>query len=174
MARRARPAPPINSVPVQLEAAKMLGSYRERLPRLWAKRAEAVIEAEAASFTELVKLSGLDPAKHLRLADWSDIDFSGADLRGYDFSGAKLRNCHFDGAEIEGARFDQAEINGTNLRAAKDWDTYVRNWLRSDRVVDDRYLPEGAVFQDAPFAPEMVVIPPGRFMMGSPQGEEGR
>jgi formylglycine-generating enzyme required for sulfatase activity len=31
-----------------------------------------------------------------------------------------------------------------------------------------------AVFQDAPFAPEMAVIPPGRFTMGSPKDEPGR
>src|SRR5262249_28274033 len=30
------------------------------------------------------------------------------------------------------------------------------------------------VFRDAPYAPEMVVIPPGRFIMGSPESEEGR
>ena len=28
----------------------------------------------------------------------------------------------------------------------------------------------GDIFQDAPFAPEMVVVPAGRFMMGTPEG----
>lgn len=32
----------------------------------------------------------------------------------------------------------------------------------------------GAVFRDAPDTPEMVVIPAGEFMMGSPESEEGR
>ncbi len=29
-------------------------------------------------------------------------------------------------------------------------------------------------FRDAPFAPEMIAVPPGRFIMGTPDGEEGR
>lgn len=37
-----------------------------------------------------------------------------------------------------------------------------------------RILPPGSVFRDADFAPEMVVIPPGEFWMGSPEDEEGR
>lgn len=32
----------------------------------------------------------------------------------------------------------------------------------------------GTVFRDADFAPEMVVIPPGEFWMGSPEDEKGR
>jgi formylglycine-generating enzyme required for sulfatase activity len=32
----------------------------------------------------------------------------------------------------------------------------------------------GASFRDCPDCPEMVVVPPGRFTMGSPPGEEGR
>ncbi len=32
--------------------------------------------------------------------------------------------------------------------------------------------PPGTIIQDAPFAPELVVIPPGKFMMGSPKSEE--
>ena len=34
--------------------------------------------------------------------------------------------------------------------------------------------PAGATFQDCPGCPEMVVVPPGSFMMGSPESEEGR
>lgn len=32
----------------------------------------------------------------------------------------------------------------------------------------------GQVFRDTPWAPEMVVLPSGKFLMGSPQGEPGR
>jgi len=38
----------------------------------------------------------------------------------------------------------------------------------------DADRPDFAVFRDAPFAPELVVIPAGQFMMGSPEREEGR
>ena len=34
-----------------------------------------------------------------------------------------------------------------------------------------RHLRVGAVFQDAPFAPEMIVVPQGAFLMGSPDGQ---
>jgi formylglycine-generating enzyme required for sulfatase activity len=32
----------------------------------------------------------------------------------------------------------------------------------------------GQAFRDCPECPEMVVIPAGRFMMGSPESEDGR
>ncbi len=35
-------------------------------------------------------------------------------------------------------------------------------------------LKPGMVFRDTPDSPEMVMVPPGEFMMGSPEGEEGR
>ncbi len=152
-----------------------------------------VDEAKTESFAELVKIAGLDPKQHLRFADWSGVDFSGCDLRGCDFTGARIRNCKFDGAFIKGARFDQAEINGTDLRVTADWVDHLKNWVsRGIRVIprgggtsritkfertvpipgsSDAHLPAGAVFQDAPFGPEMVVLPPGRFWMGSRDGE---
>jgi len=171
-----------------------------RIPAPWAARAEAVREAETERFDRLIALSGLDPQRHLRLADWSGVDFSGCDLRGFDFSGARLTGCNFEGALITGARFDQAEIDHaapalksdtnwgadwgspwsqdrqtrTDLRAAADWDAYVKGWQKPRRAAGDRHLPTGAVFQDAPFAPELVVVPSGRFIMGSPEDEEGR
>ena len=53
---------------------------------------------------------------------------------------------------------------------AEDWDEYARNWVRSEKPAPEHLQP-GSVFQDAPFAPEMVAIPPGRFMMGSKDDE---
>jgi formylglycine-generating enzyme required for sulfatase activity len=38
----------------------------------------------------------------------------------------------------------------------------------------DADRPDLAVFRDVPFAPELVVIPTGEFMMGSPEREDGR
>jgi formylglycine-generating enzyme required for sulfatase activity len=133
----------------------------------WAARARAVIGAQSNNFMELLKISGLDPKTDLRFADWSGVDFSGCDLRGFDFTGARLHGCNFGGAFIEGARLDQAEINGSDVQAANDWVAYVRSWRKAKELPSDGHLPTCAVFRDAPFAPEMVVIPPGRFWMGS-------
>jgi len=95
---------------------------------------------------------------------------------------------------IAGARFDQAELGIVehiatpwrrenpnapgvvsklaNLREAADWDEFVRGWRRAeDAPTSDAHLPVGAIFQDAPFAPEMVVLPAGTFIMGSGDGE---
>ena len=58
--------------------------------------------------------------------------------------------------------------NIANLRAAADWDAYRRAWKPSSNLPQsDDHLPVGAIFQDAPFGPEMVVVPAGEFLMGS-------
>jgi formylglycine-generating enzyme required for sulfatase activity len=136
--------------------------------------AQRVAYAETNDFAELAQLAGLDPKKHLRFADWSGVNFASCDLRGFDFTGARLNGCKFDNAHIDGARFDQAEIANTNLQAARDWKAHVKNWRRAPKVHGDDHLPVGAVFQDAPFGPEMVVVPAGKFLMGSPDDEPQR
>ena len=147
----------------------------------WLEAMQKVLAADTEDFIELLRLTGLDPQRHLRLSDWSGIDFSGADLRGFDFTAANLVGCSFDGALIEGARFDEAEIDRagyerekrTNLRRAKDWETFVATWKRADTLPPDSHLSVSTVFQDAPFAPEMVVVPAGWFVMGeTPEDRE--
>jgi formylglycine-generating enzyme required for sulfatase activity len=159
-------------------------------------QARQIIESETEDFVELLKLSGLDPKRHLCLADWSGVSFRGCDLRGFDFTGARLHGCDFNGALIAGARFDQAEIDSaapiptetsdrlelrmvegrrTDLNMAADWPTYAAGWQPPKWRVHDVHLPIGAVFQDAPFAPELAIVPPGAFMMGSPpDAQRGR
>ena len=137
----------------------------------WRELARKVVGADTDEFCKLIELAGLDPRCDLRFQDFSGCDFSGCDLRGFDFTAARLNGCRFAGALIDGARFDQAEIDGANLRTAKDWQDHRRNWVKVPRPVRSDHLPAGAVFQDAPFGPEMVVVPPGRFWMGSKDGE---
>ena len=128
-----------------------------------------IADAPTNNFVELIRLSGLDPSRHLRFADWSGVDFSACDLRGYDFTGARLYGCKFDGALIDGALFEQAEMNRSDLRSAADWGDYRKSWLRtSPSSFGDR--PPTDEFQDLPnefLAPEMVAVPAGRFWMGS-------
>lgn len=142
---------------------------------------DRILRAEGLRFDQLVELTGLDPARDFRLANLSGVDFRNCDLRGFDFSGARLWGCRFDGARIEGARFDKAEFGPTDgsaamadLRESKDWAACSRSWERGARPTSDLYLPRHTVFQDAPFAPQLCVIPAGRFLMGSPENEPER
>lgn len=155
-------------------AIKMANTLLGHSDASWLEIAQRVANAEMDDFAELIRLAGLDPKKHLRFADWSDLNFERCDLRGFDFTGARLNGCKFDSARIDGARFDQAEIANTNLQAARDWKAHVKHWRRASTVHGDDHLPVGAVFQDAPFGPEMVVVPAGKFMMGSPDDEPER
>ncbi len=135
---------------------------------------EAVGRAETDDFVALMKVAALDPGRDLRFCDWSGVDFSGCDLRRFDFTGANLMGCRFDGARIVGARFEAAQVERTALRAAADWENYVRSWQAPQPPPGDRHLPDLAPFVDAPWCPEMVVIPSGTFPMGSPEKEVGR
>jgi len=145
----------------------------------WAAVRQRLLSSGAIDFASLVKLAGLDPARHMRFAEWSGVDFEGSVLAGFNFIGARLIGCSFKGAWIKGGCFEHALIDvvrpygtldskRTSLCDAEDWDAYVGDWLRAPNPPpDDDHLRVGAVFQDAPFAPEMVVVPPGEFLMGT-------
>ncbi|MCP5365524.1 MAG: SUMF1/EgtB/PvdO family nonheme iron enzyme [Hyphomicrobiales bacterium] len=137
-------------------------------------RVRLVAEARTVNFVELLRIAELDPTRDLRFADWSDVEFSDCDLTGFDFSGANLRGCLFEGAQIAQARFDAAQIDRRSLLRAKDWHEHVRSWTYLPKPPTGRHLPDLAVFSDAPFAPEMVVLPAGEFLMGSPENEQDR
>lgn len=137
-------------------------------------RIRAVAEAPDENFADLLRLGHLDPEKDLRFNNWSDASFAGLDLRRMDFTGARLVNCDFEGALIGGARFDRAILGWagddrakrTDLRRAADWGEFAASWKPSPNR-SDAHLRPGMIFQDGPNAPVMVVVPPGKFLMGS-------
>ncbi len=53
-----------------------------------------------------------------------------------------------------------------NPRKAADWLDYCEAWKKADTPASDAHLTIGSIFQDAPFAGEMVVIPPGTYLQG--------
>ena len=143
--------------------------------------------ADRTNVKRLIEVAGLDPASDFRFENWSGVDFSGVDLAGFDFTGARLHGCDFSGARISGARFDQAELGRVlhragrdpdapaeitpiaDLRGAADWVEHAESW-KAGAPTSDAHLPVGAIFQDAPFGPELVVVPAGEFMTGSTHG----
>ena len=61
-------------------------------------------------FTELVRLTPLDPARDFRFADLSGVDLRGEDLSSFDLSFAT-----FDGARTIGAKFDSRRVSRRRL-----------------------------------------------------------
>ncbi|MBK8174672.1 MAG: SUMF1/EgtB/PvdO family nonheme iron enzyme [Rhodospirillales bacterium] len=107
--------------------------------------------------------------------DGSGIDFSDCDLSGFDFTGANLTGCTFERARIAGTIFDQAQVDRRTLRRAADWPEHLQRWRLPERQQPSgAHLPDLAIFGDAPWCPELVMLPAGEFLMGSPAGEEGR
>jgi hypothetical protein len=117
-------------------------------------------------FVGLLRMADFDLARDLRLHDWSRVDMSDCDLDSCDFTGARLIGCRFDRAKISGARFDRAEVDRAQLRRAADWAEHERCWRRVRAPTRGDHLPDLAVFSDAPFAPELVALPAGEFVIG--------
>lgn len=82
-----------------------------RLSRADRATLSAILEADGATFTELVRIARLDPATAFRGADLAGIDFEACDLSGYDFSGADLTGSSFEHASIEETVFHRAETS---------------------------------------------------------------
>jgi formylglycine-generating enzyme required for sulfatase activity len=118
---------------------------------------QQLIEHQNADLQTLAKIAGFDPATDLVGADFRGADFSDDDLAGFNLSRSDLR-----GADLSGARgLDRAMFADVIEDATTRW--------------PDRHTPlPGTVLQEAREAPEMVLIPPGRFVMGTPDAEDAR
>ena len=147
-----------------------------RLTRADFEARVALVAAASESFPDLVAAAGLRPEADLRFGDFSTCQFDGDDLRRFDFTGCDLSGATFARARILGARFDGARLDLGALRVAADYDAFLKADLT--RKGSQRYRPaprrlrDFAVFREAPFAPEMIVLPAGEFKMGSDIAEE--
>ncbi len=124
------------------------------------------------NFSDLIATANLNPKADFQYSDWSEIDFEKCDLRGFDFTGCRLLGCNFKDALIDGACFDLAVINGSNLRKAEDWVPLLLKSKPNPRKLSTSHLKKFSVFRDAIFTPEMVYIPPGEYMRGSPASKK--
>ena len=147
-----------------------------------AERIVAVRAVRTNDFADLMKASGLDPARHFRFANWRGADFGDANLRGVDFTGALLEGAQFEGALIGAgldwageqavaARFDRAVVGRVAsdapmayLSKCADFREYRRSWTPAADNARDTFI-DGDIFRDAPSAPIMIVVPSGSVRM---------
>jgi sulfatase modifying factor 1 len=118
---------------------------------------QALTEHKGGDLRTLAGISGLDPATDLIGADFRGADFGEDDLSGFNLSRSDLRDADLSRVQgLERAVFAEIVEN-----AGTRW------------PVRKPPLP-GSVLRDGPQAPEMVLIPPGRFLRGTPQAEDAR
>lgn len=138
----------------------------------YAERRQNVESApRSIDFCAAVSIAQFDPKSDLKYGDWSNIDFSGLDIRGYDFTGSIFSGCRFADSLISTTNFQVALIRREQLSEARDWTEYTAHWNGLGKAPGGRHLYDFSVFSDAPFAPELVLLPKGSFQMGSPPGE---
>jgi formylglycine-generating enzyme required for sulfatase activity len=142
-----------------------------------AEIAQAILRARDADFATLARIGGLDPARHFRGAHLRNVDFGADDLSGFDF-----READFAGADLSrarglrpemflGARYDERTRAPAGLfgPAKPDWaDTIGRDEFG---VFVTIVVP---ALRGRPVVQRLRWIPPGQFMMGSPDDEPGR
>ena len=111
-------------------------------------RVRRLLGSNSTSFVDLARAAELDPGTAFREADLRRINFGADDLTGFDFTGADLR--------------------GANLSHARGLDRLILDGARTDDAT------RGFIIRDFPDGPEMVLIPPGTFLMGAPEEESKR
>ncbi len=111
-------------------------------------RVRRLLGSNSTSFVDLARAAELDPGTAFREADLRRINFGADDLAGFDFTGADLR--------------------GANLSHARGLDRLILDGARTDDAT------RGFIIRDFPDGPEMVLIPPGTFLMGAPEEESKR
>ncbi|MGI9504482.1 MAG: SUMF1/EgtB/PvdO family nonheme iron enzyme [Geminicoccaceae bacterium] len=152
-------------------------------------------------FVTLAEAAGLDLATDFVRADLCNVDFGYCDLAGFNFEGANLDGADLSRATVDKAKWEGikgeprwplgsepfrdvgAEAGHTPYHieppsasrqfALAENDHKPFEYRRSPEA---ELWPPGRVFRDIdePWCPEMVVIPAGSFVMGSPENERGR
>src|SRR5258708_6189579 len=92
---------------------------------------KSVYESETACFSDLVKISGLNPSIDFRFSDLTAVDFSGSDLRGYNFAGANLSYTRWFKATWDAT----TNLEGALLTGAKGYVRMVTSGPPAERLI---------------------------------------
>ena len=151
------------------------------------RRLVLVAHTPDAGFTELVGMAELDPATAFRGAPLRGVDLRRQDMAGFDLTGASLDRADVTGADLsrtlgltpgmfETAVFDAATIWPAAM--AETMRARIRPFPWADTWGADAYgrwlTFSVAALDGTRVSQRMRWMPPGRFMMGSPETEEGR
>ena len=146
----------------------------------WIKQAQVAFGAgeydqALAGATRYLEVAGSDGAEYMTALELLDEAVAEGCAPGPDFLRATpemVRQCVALGADL-GA---EDEYGSTVLQ----WAGYHADSAVTEILIDAGLFPapvrgrSGPVFRDCDTCPEMVVVPPGSFMMGSPVSEAGR
>lgn len=114
----------------------------------------------------------------LRNVSFRDVDLSYLDLSGADFSGSDFYGVILDKANLDGAIFDNIKnyhhiksVRGALISNIKNAPDGFRVWAEKNGAVETRQNNSaGTIIQDVlragGYGPKIVVIEPGRFLMG--------
>jgi formylglycine-generating enzyme required for sulfatase activity len=147
-----------------------------------AQKARAILRAKEADFLELAQIAQLDPARDFVGSDLSDVEFGNDDLSAFDFRRANIigadlsRTRKLSFSRLDGAKFNQTTQFPQGLgrieQLTRFWKDGVPSFVSAFGF--DEYGQwfefeiagaNGAVTQ------RMRWIAPGKFLMGSPEGE---
>lgn len=85
------------------------------------ERIQSVSKSDSEVFSDLVRLSNLDPSQDFQGADLRGVDFNASNLEGFNFSTADLRGANWNGSEgtpnVRGAMLG----NGTDALVSRDF-----------------------------------------------------
>lgn len=157
------------------------------------RRIVDVAYARDLEFVELVGLAELDPATAFRGKTLRRTDLRRQDLAGFDFTGAVFIDCDFTGARLAGCVLRGADLSRTKgvtpeMLAEAITDAETRRPFPSIPFWATGHAPSWAetwghdqygawvVFRvpGTEVTQRMRWIPPGEFLMGSPEDEPGR
>ncbi len=150
---------------------KTLTDHSLVLSRGQVKRINQVLAAPTERFTDLALAAGLRPDRDFRFKNFQGIILEEEDLTA---NGPLKADVDFRHSDLRGARLRRVILPAGTLQRCDLRGAVFEDVREAEHLVPPEDLPDFAIFKEAPYAPEMVVIPGGTFTMGSPRDEKSR